>query len=124
MMVTFEDPFERLLGYAADTWGICAHVYFVAPHELSSYRGPLLSLLKQPKGETRWTDNGGPALILINVQLRRGVQGTLDILAHELAHVAAGFDAGHGPAWRSKYDELYTIACMCPSTLRECGSGS
>lgn len=33
--------------------------------------------------------------------------GCIDILAHELAHVAAGEDGGHGPEWEKAYEAIH-----------------
>ena len=39
--------------------------------------------------------------IIIELDVDCPVRGALDVLAHELAHVIAGFEAGHGPEWEA-----------------------
>ena len=34
------------------------------------------------------------------------VAGAVDVLCHELAHVAAGYEAGHEDSWRRGYETL------------------
>lgn len=40
------------------------------------------------------------------------VAGSVDVLCHELAHVAAGLEAEHGDAWSATYDDL--VAALAP----------
>lgn len=117
-MIEFADPFERLLTFAFNTWGISVHVQFVPPQELDSYRW---WRWKEPKGETFFPDDGSTPIISINGRLKRGVQGTLDILAHELAHVVAGTKAGHGPEWEKAYADIFQAAMDQPFTVRKIG---
>lgn len=44
--------------------------------------------------------------IVIEIDGQIPVAGALDVLAHELAHVAAGFEVGHGPAWQEAKEAL------------------
>ena len=111
-MIVFDDPFERLLRFAVDEWNIDARVEFVTPSELPG------RLWWKAKGVTLFPDSASP-IILLDATLRRGVQGTLDILAHELAHVVAGLDAEHGDAWKAAYARIYKAACEQPSVERE-----
>jgi len=120
MSIVFADPFERLLTYAASEWGISVRVQFVAPEELSIPSGWRL-WNKEPKGETFFPDDGSIPVISINARLKRGVQGSLDILAHELAHVRAGIEAEHGPEWKVAYHELFEAATRDPVVVREIG---
>jgi hypothetical protein len=118
-MIEFSDPFERVLSFAQKLWGIEAKVEFVAPQELDTYRW--WKFWHEPKGQTFFPDDGSTPVISINGKLRRGVQGTLDILAHELAHVAAGTEAGHGPEWEAAYREIFMAAMTQPVVRRRIG---
>lgn len=120
-MIEFEDPFERVMAFAAERYGISAIVRFVHPNEFRSRFDPFG--LRRPKGETFWPDDGGVPEISIDATLRRGVSGTLDILAHELAHVIAGAEVEHGPAWRSAYKSLFEAACLQSFVARKIGPG-
>jgi hypothetical protein len=115
-MIQFEDPFERVLSFVAETYGITALVRFVDPSEFRSRLGFLG--LRRPKGETFWPDDGGPPEIAISALLNRGVAGTLDILAHELAHVVAGPEAEHGPEWQRVYHSIFEACCEQPTKNR------
>lgn len=108
-MIVFEDPFERLLQFASSEFDVSAVVAFVPRDEL-----PRISWWRRAKGVTIWPadlDSDELPTILIDGGLRRGIGGTLDILAHELAHVIAGPDDDHGPAWKEAYHQLYMAAC-------------
>jgi hypothetical protein len=108
-VIIFEDPFERLLQFASSEFDVSAVVAFVSREEL-----PRISWWRRAKGVTIWPtdlDSDELPIILIDGGLRRGIGGTLDNLAHELAHVIAGPDAEHGPAWKEAYHHLYQAAC-------------
>ena len=34
------------------------------------------------------------------------IENATEIFAHELAHVAVGYDAGHGPEWDTAFDAI------------------
>jgi len=118
-MIEFADPFERLLTFAHKQWGIMVKVQFVPRQELDIYRW--WRFWHEPKGETFFPDDESTPVISINGMLKRGVQGTLDILAHELAHVAAGTAAEHGPEWKKAYEELFQAAMDQPFVVRTIG---
>jgi len=118
-VIEFADPFERLLTFAYATWSITAKVQFVSPQELDSYRW--WKPWHEPKGETFFPDDDSTPIISINGKLKRGVQGTLDILAHELAHVVAGTEAEHGPEWKTAYGDLFQAAMDQPFVVRTIG---
>lgn len=114
-MLTFSDPFERLLRVAQERWGVSAHVKFVSKEEL---RKTWWDWVRPPKGMTIFPFDGSRPTVLISGDLSRGVRGTLDILAHELAHVAVGIKEGHGLRWRTAYFELYAAAIEQPTVTR------
>lgn len=43
---------------------------------------------------------------MVALDPRVSYAGCIDILAHELAHVAAGINGGHGPRWAKAYDAI------------------
>lgn len=55
-------------------------------------------------GHTRWTRGAHPQ---VYVEIRQPYIGIMDILSHELAHVAAGYKAAHGPKWRKAYRAIH-----------------
>lgn len=55
-------------------------------------------------GTTDFLDDGS-IVVLIDCNLK--VCDAVEILAHELAHVAAGMDADHGPEWEKAFDAIY-----------------
>jgi len=56
-------------------------------------------------GRTIFPDDGSTPQIHLNAKCTLG--GSLDILAHELAHLVCGPDAKHGPKWRKEYRRIY-----------------
>ena len=56
-------------------------------------------------GQTFFPDDGGMPEIAISAELT--VKDAVEVLAHELDHVAAGADAEHGPAWEEAFDAIY-----------------
>lgn len=56
-------------------------------------------------GETFFADDGS-IIVFIDYDLQ--VKDAVEILAHELAHVAAGKDADHGEAWEKAFDDIFT----------------
>lgn len=42
------------------------------------------------------------APVVVELDVDCPVRGALDVLVHELAHVAAGFEAAHGPKWEAE----------------------
>ena len=56
------------------------------------------------KGECAWGEGHTP---MITIDPMLPYVGCIDILAHELAHVAAGPDAGHGSEWQHAYDAIH-----------------
>ena len=44
---------------------------------------------------------------LVQVTAQIPVKDAVEILAHELAHVAAGPELKHGPEWKKAFDDIY-----------------
>lgn len=55
------------------------------------------------QGATNWNADGS-AVVRINI--RQYAENAIDTLAHELAHVAAGYEAAHGYQWKSAYEAI------------------
>ena len=55
-------------------------------------------------GETWFGENGE---IIIQISIEQTLPQMLDIIAHELAHVAIGPEEDHGEKWQSVYDWLW-----------------
>lgn len=117
-MIIFFDPFERIISFAKNEYNIKEDVTirFVNPKDFKSRIG--LLGLRKPLGETFWPKEG-PIEIRINSRIKRGVCGSLDVLAHELAHIIAGHEADHGPKWQNVYSSIYYAARSCPFIKRE-----
>lgn len=59
-------------------------------------------------GITSFSDGEDPVVVISHaVPMGRAA----DILAHELAHVAAGEQAEHGSEWAAAYDKLHAEYC-------------
>lgn len=115
-MIEFVDPFEALLLVFAEQHpdrSVC--VQFGMPD------AEPLCLFPGAKGITVFPSPEEDALPVITVDatLDRGVQGSIDILAHELAHVAGGEDHEHDEVWQSAYDGLFAGFCEKPGVPRQ-----
>lgn len=55
-------------------------------------------------GLTTFYDDGD---IDVEISGKLTVVDAIEILAHELAHVAVGQDKGHGPEWEEAFDLIY-----------------
>lgn len=60
-------------------------------------------------GATTFPDDGSTPEIVLDISLP--LEHALEILSHELAHVAAGPEAEHGPAWEAAFDALHAEYC-------------
>ncbi len=56
-------------------------------------------------GETWFPKDGSTPLITISTNIP--FAGMVEVMAHELAHVAAGVKAGHGPEWEKAFEAIY-----------------
>jgi hypothetical protein len=56
-------------------------------------------------GET-FFDDDGTVTVFVDYELQ--VKDAVEIFAHELAHVAAGEEAGHGEKWEKAFDAIFT----------------
>lgn len=56
-------------------------------------------------GQTFFPDDGGIPEIAVSGELT--VKNAVEVLVHELAHVAVGIDAEHGPAWEEAFDAIH-----------------
>lgn len=53
-------------------------------------------------GETVWNDEG----IFIQIDCETPMVGVVEVLAHELAHVAAGHSNAHNDVWKNEFDYI------------------
>ena len=58
-------------------------------------------------GETFFPNDGGAPVVSIDVEIP--VIGAIDVMAHELAHVAMGPNGEHGEAWEKEYSEINNV---------------
>lgn len=59
-----------------------------------------------PWGETFFPEKEGE-IPLVNINAELSIQHGVEILAHELAHVKCGVEAGHGVEWESVTNEIH-----------------
>lgn len=100
--IDYHDPFQVLLRVFAAEWPEArVRVQFDA----NEHEGGQI-----PDGKLGYTamDEDPP---VVRVWVGCPVEGGVDIMAHELAHVVAGSAAGHGPEWRAAYNRLNLLFC-------------
>lgn len=54
-------------------------------------------------GETCWADDGN---VYIQIDIETPMNGLIEVLAHELAHLAVGADAEHNKEWENEFRKL------------------
>lgn len=59
---------------------------------------------KERAGLTSWNEDG---TIDVDISAKLPVADAVEILAHELAHVAAGENEGHGEKWEQAFDAIH-----------------
>lgn len=59
---------------------------------------------EQPVGVTSFNEDG---TIDVDISAKLTVADAVEILAHELAHVAAGENEGHGKKWEQAFDAIH-----------------
>ena len=59
---------------------------------------------EQPLGVTTFADNGE---VYVDIVATLPVTDAIEILAHELAHVAVGATEDHGKAWEEAFDKIH-----------------
>jgi hypothetical protein len=64
-----------------------------------------VSPLKRKLGQTFFPDDGGTPEVVLCPTLT--YVAMMDILAHELAHVAVGRNGGHGAKWKAAYRAIH-----------------
>ena len=60
---------------------------------------------QEDPGLTLFPEDGGTPQIMIDVGLP--LDATVEVLMHEVAHVVAGVEAGHGSEWEGAFDALH-----------------
>ena len=56
-------------------------------------------------GLTLFPDDGSEPIICISAEAP--ISAEPEFFAHELAHVVAGIDAGHGPTWEATFEAIF-----------------
>jgi len=97
-MIIFYDPMSILLNAFSNLFGEYNVVIQYNPKiKRRFFRGYW--------GETFFPDDGGIPIISLSTHLK--IEHTIEILAHELAHVAAGINAGHDIVWEDCFNRLH-----------------
>jgi len=95
----FVNPYEVLLQAVKNLYGdFNVHIEFDA-----SFRKRFVFFGHW--GETCFPDDNGPPTIKVSAHLP--VIHSLEIIAHELAHVIAGQSAGHNREWEEIFEKIY-----------------
>lgn len=58
-----------------------------------------------PYGETFFPDDGRAPVVQVAVGIP--MEAVIEVMAHELAHVAAGLSAGHGAEWEDAFEKIH-----------------
>lgn len=93
------DPCVRIAEIFKRTWPDKKYIAQLVP-ELKDENGAEVYV------ETVFPEDGSEPLINISVNI--AASNIPEIFAHDLAHVAAGEDAGHGLDWGWAFDLIYT----------------
>ncbi|AZS16463.1 ImmA/IrrE family metallo-endopeptidase [Paenibacillus lutimineralis] len=76
---------------------------------------------KKPEfGYTFFPDDGGTPVVGVSPHIK--VTAAAEVLAHELAHVVAGKEAGHGREWSDAFDAIHKRANEIMARCWEDGS--
>lgn len=91
-VITFDNPWQKIIDAAENVkQGIDCYIQIDPELECP------------PFGETCWIDSGEVAISLAGGVT---IEQSLEILAHELAHVIAGESAEHGMEWESAFQAI------------------
>lgn len=76
----------------------------------AKYYAQLVPDLKDDDGNTAYgltifSEDGSDPLVCISAEAPISVES--ELLAHELAHVAVGADADHGPEWEAAFEAIF-----------------
>jgi hypothetical protein len=98
-VIDFENPLYTVLQAALDVFPDLDCIVFFADG------------LEEKLGQAEFPDDGGRPIIQIGMELPIGP--SIEILAHELAHVAVGTDCDndHGPEWESAFARIHAAYC-------------
>lgn len=107
-ITVLHDPFRTVIDSAAALWPeMRCRIAWV----------PRADIGKRAHGQTLFPDDGGDPEILVGMHLK--LEAAVDVLAHELAHVAAGPDAEHGPAWNAALSAIHGEYCRRVAAAQE-----
>ena len=79
-------------------------------HPDKSYKAYIDTDVRDDKGETAFgvtlfQEDGSEPTVFISADLK--LSDSVEIFAHELAHVAAGVDEGHGEMWEHEFEKIF-----------------
>jgi len=66
---------------------------------------PTMDYENKEYGRAIFPDDGSTPLIEINPKL--SVENAIEIIAHELAHIAAGIDSEHNEKWETAFQQIH-----------------
>lgn len=120
-MIKFHDPISRILAFATNKWpALRVEIQFLSGDHFLFQENAEED--KCALGVTSFPPDGeeGPVVISISADLDRGMRGTLDILAHEIAHAVAGPGDEHqeGGVWDQAYEAIFEACVETPSVER------
>jgi hypothetical protein len=90
------DPLEWMFQAAEELW---PDIDFLIQYDHE------LKMTDNEFGHTLFPDDGSIAIISINPMLT--VADQIEVIGHEIAHVKAGADAGHGEVWERHFQEIH-----------------
>lgn len=73
--------------------------------------------VKQSCGVTMFDDEGKTPIICINASIP--CYASIEIIAHEVAHVAVGVKAGHGKKWKAEFNKIFTEYSAAHDKIQE-----
>lgn len=95
MTITFHNPFQMVIDAAVKLYPELECIIQFDPR-----------LECPPYGETWWS-NEPDEIPVIAISSSLTMETSLEILAHELAHVIAGPEAGHSDEWRDIFSKIH-----------------
>lgn len=86
---------------------------FARRHPTRSARVELVEGLHEEAGVwgQAWIPDDAAAIPEIQIDADAPIRAVVELLSHELAHVATPHDGDHGPAWQFSFEELHADYC-------------
>lgn len=99
-ITVLHDPIRTVIQAAAALWPQMRCQVAWVPRE---------DLQGDAHGHTLFPDDGGEPEVMVGTHLP--LAGAVEVLAHELAHVAARADAEHGHEWQAAFSAIHAEYC-------------